>query len=210
MKRTLHNVSILGSGLLLLTGCGAPSAEGVRYADPPPFEGFPYSATGSLEEGKIIVYAEAQLVVNAERELGEDLVEERGVLPIKLSIQLKGEGQQTLPVSLDRDRWNMRLYLPDGQVLHPVPVDQVERGLKREARERIRRAHFEAILLGSTASEGYLFFALQPRGELLVRGAGVIRDSGGIAKPMRIADSLLAFNVTVEDKVHPFYLGLRR
>ncbi len=113
MKETKIVSAFVLALALLSIGCASDVPKGAAYPAPPGFQGFPRSTS---DEG---VHVEAFFDPDHEDVFDIDLVE-GGVIPVRLKIQLRGEGMSTKIVKLDRDLWDMRLYLQDGTVVPAV------------------------------------------------------------------------------------------
>jgi len=196
-----------GLGSLVLSwaaafgGACASEPELERYCDPPDFDGFPSSGS----EG--IVYVEARLDPGHASDLGTDLLEQ-GIVPVTLSIQLRGKGADERVIRLEPDRWDMRLYLPDGTVVPGVSAEKAARKLDEEHAPAVRKRAFLPSLIGTQPSQGYLYFALDSK-RFQVDGRALHHREKKTSRPLRLADSLLAFNVTDGDTVVPCYVGIR-
>ena len=166
------------------------------------FDGFPAQ---SLEG---IVYAQAAFDGDYDETFGTDLIE-RGVVPVRVTMQLRGEGQASAQVLIKPGRMRARLYLLDGTALPHVPADRVAAALKEKPARRVRRHAFHGGLLGATPSEGYLFFSLQPQEAFEADGRIVRHADGSVERRLDLAHSLLAFDVMVEDTPQPIYVGIQ-
>ena len=194
-------IALFALTVLALAACSSgPEIKSV-YCDPPHFEGFPSSGA----EG--IVFATASLDPSSQSELRADLLEQ-GVVPVKLSIQLKGVGAAERIIQLEADRWDARLYLLDGTVLPLVAVETVVKELDDVAAQRVRAHAFRPKLIETQPLQGYLFFALDPR-RFQLDGRRVTHVEHGLARTLRLEDSLLAFNLTQEDRLEPYFIGIR-
>ncbi len=186
---------------LVCAACGSDRPKDVAYPAPPGFQGFPRS---SSDEG---VYAEASFDSRSKDVFGFDLVE-HGVVPVHLKIQLRGESMNTKLIRLDQDRWDMRLYLQDGTVVPAVSAEKVAEGLRSDDARRVRDNAFQPTLLGEQATQGYVFFWLTPESRFKTDGSTVYHALEGGYRPLHLPDSLVAFNVSIEDAVRPFYVGV--
>jgi hypothetical protein len=194
---------------LLLTGllaaCSSGGSKGdaiaVQRSD---FVGFPAQTLES------IVYAHARFPADHERLLGVDLIDEENIIPVALTVRLRGKDQEKAQIFLSAEQMGLTLYLPDGTALSPVDVERVVRPLRDRDADRIRAQAFQPGLLGPESDEGFVFFKLAPGKDFRVDGEKVLHVESGIARPMILTGSLLAFNVTIEDHLEPFYVGLQR
>jgi hypothetical protein len=206
---------------LACAACSSNASKGEGFPPPAASQGFPRSAS---DEG---VYAEASYEL-LDRDVFDVDLAKAGIIPVYLKIQLRGEGMSTKIIRLDEDRWDMRLYLQDGTVLSAIdPGDFApERAASRSATSNRRaragagapasdgpldlRGHaLEPTLLGEQATEGYVFFKLAPAGNFRADGGTVYHMRADGIRPLRVSDSLVAFNVSIEDAVRPFYVGIR-
>ena len=105
------------------------------------FDGFPAQ---SLEG---IVYAQAAFDGDYDETFATDLIE-RGVVPVRVTMQLRGEGQESAQVLIKPGRMRARLYLLDGTALPHVPADRVAAALKEKPARRVRRHAFHGGLIG--------------------------------------------------------------
>ena len=165
------------------------------------FDGFPAQ---SLEG---ILYAQAAFDGDYDETFGTDLIE-RGVVPVRVTMQLRGKGQESAQILIKPGLMGARLYLLDGTALPPVPADRVAAALKEKHARRVRKHAFQGGLLGATPSEGYLFFALQPQEAFEADGRIVRHTDRGVVRRLDLAHSLLAFDVMVEDAPQPIYVGI--
>ena len=199
----MNRTFLLALAATLAVACSSgPEIKNV-YCDPPRFQGFPSSGA----EG--IVFATASLDPSSESELGVELLEE-GIIPVKLSLQLKGAGVNERIVQVEETRWDARLYLLDGTVLPWVDAEKVVKDLDlgKDEAKKVRNHAFRPQLIESQPLTGYLFFALYEK-HFHVDGRKVTHVQNGLARNLRLEDSLLAFNLTQEDRVEPFYTGIR-
>jgi len=191
--------------LLLPAGCGSPGAIVVSGVDDSStyFDGFPAQ---SLEG---IVYSQAAFDNDYEETFDTDLIE-RGVVPIRVTIQLRGEGQERAQILVKPDRMGARLYLLDGTALPHAPADRVAAVLEERTARLVRKHALPGGLLGATPNEGYLFFSLQPEQSFETFGRVVRHHDGEVTRRLDLTHSLLAFDVMVEDAPQPFYVGIQR
>jgi len=190
---------------LLLVSCAGGGAKG-DFISPraPGFEGFPAQ---TLEN---IVYAQAHLPSDYKRTFGVDLINKQDIIPIALTVQLRGENMEQAQFLLSTERMDLALYLPDGTALSPVPADRVAEPLKDKHADRVMSQAFRPGLLGPTPIEGFVFFRIAPRKEFRVEGTNLLHVKNGMARPMNMAGSLMTFNVTMGDHIEPFFVGLQR
>jgi len=190
---------------LLLASCAGSGAKG-EFISPkaPGFEGFPAQ---TLEN---IVYAQAHLPADHKRIFGVDLIDKEDIIPIALTVQLRGEDMDRAQILLSAERMNLVLYLPDGTALRHVTAGDVAGSLKDKHAERVMSRIFRPGLLGPEPTEGFVFFRIAPRKEFRVQGTNLMHTKNGVARPMNMSGSLLTFNVTMGDHIEPFFVGLKR
>ncbi len=190
--------------LLIAAGCASSGIEGADFGTAPAhLGGFPPQTF----EG--IVHASASFG-DHKQELGTDLLGGRLIVPVKLAVLLRGEGQDTAQIQATVRSMNLRLFLPDGTCVPSMSIDDVVAGTSQKSAERIRDKAFESHLLGGEAIEGYVFFGLEPRHEFEVDGHTIKHVRGGVLRTMRAADSLLSFHLEVNSLSQPFFVGLQR
>lgn len=202
MKTNLF-APLLFVGLLAACSSSGPKGDAIAV-NPSGFEGFPAQTLES------IVYAQARFYPDHERKLGVDLIDEEDIIPVALTVRLRGEDQDKAQIFLSAEQMGLALYLPDGTVLSPVDVEKVVDPLRDRDADRIRERSFQPGLLGPESQEGFVFFRLAPRGDFGVRGEKIDHVENGVSRPMILTGSLLTFNVTIEDRLEPFYVGLQR
>lgn len=193
--------------LSLVSACGSVSVEGTDLGAPPSsLRGFqPQNFAG-------IVYAEARYA-DHETALDVDLVDEEQTVPIQLKVQMQGRGAQEAQIMLNPRRMDLRLLLPDGTEIRSVDSDGVAERQDDDVATLIRdRAFRGGLLQQGKPSEGFLFFPLQPDAEFDIEGRVIKHLSGGIVRSFDLADSLLAFNLSIgaAGEVQPFYVGIQR
>lgn len=197
----MHWMALIG---LSLASCASTGDE-TFYLGGPPAEFLSYPAQNL--EG--IVYAKAKYPFNQESIFDVDLVEEIGVIPVQLEVRLQGKATDEAQILLDPNRMNLRLYLQDGVALPQVDVEEVVAELNKSKRDKVLLSKFEGGLLTTESIEGYVFFAMRPKDQFRVEGGQVVHASGRVSRSLEIDRSLLAFNVTIDDLVRPFFVGIR-
>jgi hypothetical protein len=192
------------AALALLAACSSSSGALRRAGQPPAsFNGFPSQAVSD------IVIAEAKLYTNHADLFEGDLLGE-GILPVALKIGLRGQGQDEAQVRISPDDMDLRLYLPDGTALNPVPYARVASDDEDMAKEVTRRALKPTWLVNWDATqEGFLFFALKPERDFKVQRDRVLHDQNGVERVLDLSKSLLAFKVTRADRLEPFFVGVQ-
>ena len=196
---------ILATALLPLTSClgSAPKLVLDHAATVQGFEGFPPQAL----EG--IVYAQAGYDENHKAAFRYDLVR-KGIIPVRLTMQLRGEGQDNAQILIKPGRMKARLYLIDGTALAQVHADEVADRLNERSARLVRERAFKGGLLGSDPTEGYLFFALEPEKAFRAKGRRLTHIHEGITHRFDLAHSLLAFEVANQNSSQEIYVGIQR
>ena len=188
--------------LALSTGCASITKEQVYTPMPEAAVRFP------ADSWQDIVYTVAGFNHDHRREFGLDLIKRRHVVPIHLSIELRGANMESARVQLNGDRMNLRLFLPDGTALLPVSGDEVATTLHNLA-GLYKRFRGDEGLLTSEPTRGYVFFKLAPDEEFVVQESRVYHLKHGVAKLLDLTRSLVAFNVMIENEPYPIYVGLK-
>lgn len=190
--------------LALSAGCASITKAQVYTPMPEAAVRFP------ADSWQNIVYTVAGFNHDHRREFGLDLIKKRNVVPIHLSIELRGANMESARVQLNGDRMNLRLFLPDGTALLPVSGDEVAATLHAgdSARVRSKRFRGDEGLLTSEPTRGYVFFELAPEEEYVVKEGRIFHVVHGVAKPLDLTRSLVAFNVMIENEPYPIYVGL--
>jgi hypothetical protein len=210
LSRLARNVAIPAS-VLTLAACGGGSNVKSDIGPPPTtFQGFPAESWKASETRQAFVNVEAAYVTNHEDVLGVDLTED-GLLPIRLTLGLRGNEMTNAQIRLDSDQMDMRLYLPDGTVLVPVTTKRAVElaGSKGTAvGERAIEAGVLPEYETARANPRFAYFDLATK-SYDFEGANYSFTSRGVSKTVDISKSLLAFNVMIENKLEPFYVGIR-
>ena len=167
------------------------------------FEGFPPQAL----EG--IVYAQAAYDEDHAKTFRHDLMR-KGIIPVRLNMQLRGVGQENAQILIKPGRMNARLYLIDGTPLGQVRADDVADRLGERPARLVREHAFQGGLLGSQPTTGYLFFALEPLEEFKSKGRNLTHTQEGVAHRFDLAHSLLAFEVAIQNSSQEIYVGIQR
>ena len=78
----------------------------------------------------------------------------------------------------------------------------------RDAAGQIRKLAFDGgLLTDNQYKKGYVYFSLQPEDDFRLDGNRVEHGRNGIVRRFEISGSLLVFNLTVDEKLRPFYVG---
>jgi hypothetical protein len=195
--------------LAALCACSAPSAgdkgsgvAGVRF-DPYPSQ--------SLEG---IVYIKARLPHEHAELFKVDLIDKYGIVPVAVTLCLRGKDklhdQENAQIRLDAAQANPRLFLQDGTALAPIDVETLAKMLGEKAADRVQGRALAPGLLDKQekAQERFLFFRLAPSKEFEVDGVRLVHTAGKVAREVDLSRSLLALDVTVDERAQPLFVGL--
>ncbi len=193
-----------GAALLaLLAACSSDGLKGVDIVGPS--RNFPRFPSQAIEG---IVYVQARLA-DQQKLFDADLVAEHGVFPLVLTLQLKGQGQSERQIRLEPERLNLRMYLPDGGVLAPLSHEEVAAKLEGQAAANASSSALRGGLLGTEANRGLVYFRLDPQ-SYEASGRNALHVVDGRATRFDLANSLLAFDINVEDEIQTFFVGIER
>ena len=192
----------------LAGACGGGSNVKAQTDAPISFPGFPPTSWKGMDGVDASVYAEARFVLNHSKVLGTDLTKE-GVLPVRLTLGLRGKDQDSAPIRLDPDQVDMRLYLPNGTVLTPISAAKAAK-LAGSRRDKVRRLAMEAGMLpkyeDARDAPLFVFFGLPKKYH--IDGNFLTLESGKYGQVVNVSKGLLTFNVMFENKLQPFYVGV--
>lgn len=194
---------------LVLAGCASSSAPlatvGSDPLEHPPrgFRGFPPQSLHG------IVFASAHMAPDHEDVFEFNFERKADILPIAVTVLLRGQGQDEAQVLLNPERWNPQLFLEDGTALRALSVDEVIEAAPERVAARIRQKAMRGGLVSARAEERYLFFRLSPGENLQLDDQRVHHMVEGGTRVLELGDSLLAMQVTVEGELIPFYLGIQ-
>jgi hypothetical protein len=155
------------------------------------------------------VYAEASYEPNYRAVFGYELLNKRNIIPVNLRVRLAPSFDGDDNIILTTEEMNLRLYLPDGTALAHVSAEDVANMVNRDdAAAKIRQLAFEGGLLNDNDyKQGYVYFSLQPENDFRIDRNRVDHGRNGVVRQLDLAGSLLAFNLTVDDKSRPFFVG---
>lgn len=212
MTQAFITKAALPLALLTLGACGGgPTIRDTYGAPPRSFEGFPAESWTEAANGQAFVNVEASFVGNHKRMLGTDLTK-KGILPIRLTLGLRGEHMSNAQIRLDSDQMNLRMYLPDGTVLVPATLEEVEQAAGKSRREKVIAHSLEAGVLQeyglAKEKEQFVFFKLNLK-DLQLQGSRLSFGDGEQTKFVDLTSSLLAFNVMLENNLEPFTVGVK-
>ena len=198
--------------LLTLGACGGGPKVRANYGGPPrSFEGFPAESWTEAANGQAFVNVEASYVANHKRMLGTDLTK-KGILPIRVTLGLRGAHMSNAQIRLDSDQMDMRLYLSDGTVLVPAALEVVEKAAGKSRREKVIAHSLEAgVLLEygiAKEKEQFVFFKMDLK-DAVLKGSQLTFGHGEETRMVHLTNSLLAFNVMLENKLKPFSVGIK-
>lgn len=144
-----------------------------------------------------VVDCTAELSRSQVKDFGVDLAKEAGVLPVKLEVNLVGDGT---PVRIAPESLQPVLLLENGTALGPLGPDKVRARLKKELRSGLDDMEVRNVLLqkaGNSRSRhvGYLYFELpagaRPTGDRLT-----VPGTSGEAYAVDLGRSLLQVSYT--------------
>lgn len=201
MSRTL-----LGAAVAL---CAACAGAGRSDAPQDPLghaaaRGFPAQKLDGL------VFASARFDPRYDEVFGLDLVRVADVLPIAVSVKLRGPGQDEARAWLNPERWSPELVLADGTALAALPPRVVAERVAARHAARIEEHALATGLLSSRGVTGWLYFDLAAREGLEVAGARIEHSVDGRERRLAIDESLLAFDVSFDGREQSFCVGVGR
>lgn len=190
----------------LLCACASSSLTSRDPLARPPsnFDGFPSQTLQG------IVFASARYIAEHDEIFGVDLFAKARVIPIAVTIRLRGPGQDEAQALLNPERMDPRLFLQDGTPLAALSAEAVVARVAPRHAANVRAHALQSGLLSPDGREAFLFFALEPRERFRFDGESVEREQDGATRELDLRASLLAFNVTIDGEPRPFYLGLQR
>jgi hypothetical protein len=157
-----------------------------------------------------IVYASARFDPDYADVFGFDMLRKADILPVAVTVVLRGPDQDQAQVLLKPEQWNPQLYLQDGTALAAMSVQEVADLTPERLSGRVREQALRGGLLSSKSEEQYLFFRLDPEAGLDVDGWRVRSEHDGVVRELDLAASLLSFQVTIAGAPVPFYVGIQR
>ncbi len=188
----------------LTLGCSSlPEPEYDLGEAPQNFLGFPALSHENM------VNAQATFEPEYAEIFDTDLVKRRGVIPVRLQIGLRGEGAEHRNILLNPDQWEITLYLQDGTALRPVDPEELAEMLGKKSAPKVRENKFRTGFLGTEGTSGFVYFQLSPKDEFTVRDRSLIHEKGDTSRGVDLYHSLVGFNVTIDDELHPFYVGIK-
>ena len=189
----------------LTLACACQSSSSVKRAAPRPVERFP-SFPAEAVAGDVVV--EARFYPKHGALFGTDLPNLSGVMPISLRVGMVTGSPSK--VRFAPDETPMQLILPDGLVLRSVPASSIKTWNPTGATRALAASADAAWLKEWThSSEQFVYFALEPQGELHVRGEQISHKRGELVRVMDIDRSLLAFDVEVDGERTPIRVGVK-
>ena len=212
IKIPFHAKACLPLALVALSACGGgPKVRETYGPSPRSFDGFPAESWTEAANGQAFVNVEASFVGNHKRMLGADLMK-KDILPIRLTLGLRGTQMSNAQIRLDSDQMNMRMYLADGTVLVPASAEEVEKAAGKKYRDKVIGHSLEAGVLQeygiAKEKEEFIYFKLQLK-DLQLRGTELSFGDGNQTKFVDLTNSLLAFNVMIENKLEAFSVGVK-
>ncbi len=203
MRSTLFASLALGLVAACATTENPFATPSVLDAPPANFNGFPPQTLQG------IVFASARWVPDHEELFGVDLISRAGVVPVAVTVRLRGQGQSEAQVLLNPERMDPELVLQDGTVLAAVGVEDVIARLPARYAATLRSRALKTGLVSANGEEGFLFFALEPQKSFDVDGTSVVHETEVGPRALSLVASLLTFGVVVDGAVKPFYVGLQ-
>lgn len=199
----------LCSGLLaLLAACGTTAPDGAVFGPSPrALTGF----SSTTDEAQVLASAKLD---SHEDVLDVDLVEEFGILPIRVTVERRVADRRRMELmQLVEETLDHRLILADGKILQGIRPGDVKAIVDdSDVARLIDQERLENGLLREDAVfEGYLFFRL-PRTQAeevrLVDGK-IFHRRGTTVYPLDIEDSILAFAIQFGDNAElEFFVGV--
>ncbi|MFT7462656.1 MAG: hypothetical protein ACI9EF_000998 [Pseudohongiellaceae bacterium] len=194
---------------LSLWGCAShPSIPG--HTGLTGFDGFP-SIYGTDE-----LRATAKFKLDHREEFYTDLIEERGVIPIRLSVGLTEGIPRNDNTLITADHLDIQLHLPDGTTLLPEGnLSGLMNSLDSNPQKRVRLRVFRGEVLEpfnedrGSANTGYFFFQLPADEVMSVVGLTVSHTAGDAIRTFDLNQALVSFNVTVDGKRHAVMVGVQ-
>lgn len=204
---------LAGTALAALASCGSSSPNRGELVFSEPVSAFPGFADSSLQAG--VFYAQCAYENDTKSELGVDVAEEAGVVPIFLRITLSGEIADDVTIELKTDRMDPHLYLEDGTVMKHVPALEIAQRVPKKFRASVEDTAFSPRLMRGRNDEisGYLYF--EAPGSVRIDGASAFAtDVAGGLHALSVRRSLLAFeyldHVAGVQKSNTVNVGLKK
>ena len=192
--------------LLALAACQGSGSRGAGSASAVVrIERFPSFPAEAVADDVVV---EARFYRDHATLLGVDLAKVSGVVPIALRVGLALDARSK--VRFAPEEAGLKLVLADGTVLASVPVSTISTHSKRGT-SRATRAAAEAAWLveWNRAADEFVYFALEPEGELHVRGVEVAHKTGDIVRTLDLDRSLVAFDVEIDGERAPVRVGVK-
>jgi hypothetical protein len=199
MSRTL-----LGAAIAACAACAALD----RSPTPVSTLGSPRIFPAQTLDG--LVYARARWDERHDEAFGADLVRTADVLPLAVTIRLRGAGQDEARAWLDPERMAAELVLADGTTLPSLPARRVAERVSERTAERVERRALQTGLLSADRDAGWLYFDLTAKPGLELDGDEVEHELDGRTRRFAVDDSLLVFDVTFDDREETHCVGVGR
>lgn len=193
--------------LLLLAACGGGTrVKGGGFATPPQSaKGFPYSHL----EGDVAI--ESSFNGKYKDAFGWNMLS-KGVLPLQFKIGLRRTKDESLLIRMDPRDTGMRLYLADGTVLDVLSADEVAaRTSSSKVKQRIETQALGVSLLSDwdeSQPPAYVFFDLAGLKSPKLNGSQLSYLKGKDPVAVDLTNALLSFNLVVDNRTHPHYVGV--
>jgi hypothetical protein len=156
------------------------------------------------------VGAQARFYSDHEKIFGVDLIEKYGIVPVALQIWVTNAQDESGRARISPDDMGLRLYLQDGTALaaldyRALPVRD-EEVLGHVASEALKAA---PLLPHNESKERMVFFKIDNPGDYKWENGPVARhEKDNMQYTIDLTKSLCAFNVTIDLKLQPVYVGL--
>ncbi|MBI5434346.1 MAG: hypothetical protein HZA52_16045 [Planctomycetes bacterium] len=190
--------------------CAACKSSFPSDSDPTPHLTFADTRGFPAQKLDGLVYGAARWDERHDEVFGVDLVRTADVLPIAMTVQLRGAGQDEARAWLNPERMGAELVLADGTTLPALPARAVAARVAERHGERVERRALATGLLSSRGEEGWLYFDLAGHDELDVDDACVERSVDGRTRRLLLDQSLVTFDVTLDGREQPFCVGIGR
>ncbi|MCK6448453.1 MAG: hypothetical protein L6Q99_18845 [Planctomycetes bacterium] len=198
--------SILGAAVVSCVACAGP----LRTEAPPSV--LPPSAAHGFPAQKLdgLVFASARFDEHYDEAFGLDLARAADVLPIAVTVALRGPGQDEARAWLNPERFAPELVLADGTTLAALPPRVVAKRVAERYGERVESKGLATGLLSPRGTSGWLYFDLGSHTDLELDGATIEHSAGGRTRALAIDESLVTFAITLDDREQDFCVGVGR
>lgn len=197
---------LLGAAVVSCVACAGPDRSPASSSIPSSAaaHGFPAQKLDGL------VFASARFDERYDEAFGLDLVRVADVLPIAVTVALRGPGQDEARAWLNPERFDPELVLADGTTLAALPPRIVAKRVAERFGERVESKGLETGLLSPRGTSGWLYFDLDAHGDFDVDGTTIEHSVGGRRRALAIDESLLTFAITLDEHEQDFCVGVGR